>query len=418
MNVLWITNKIFPEACEFLGIEIPVEGGWMYGLAQHIASVPDITLAVATVYNGKEYKIIKTERVIYYLLPSVSSAMYEKKLELFWKKVCAEFNPDLVHIHGTEFTYGLACMRGCPSLNYIISIQGLVGEISKYYYADMSIRDIIRNITFRDIVRFDTIINAKTYFEKRGVFEKEYLLNTKHVIGRTSWDYIHVKAIHPEVTYHFCNETLRSGFYESDKWNLSTKTDYTIFLSQAVYPIKGLHQVLKAAEKIKAVYPNVKIRIAGSKIATNKRFIDKVKLSGYGSYITNLIYKLNLVDSVRFLGILTEEQMIAEYKNAHVFVCPSSIENSPNSLGEAQIIGVPCVASFVGGIPDMVKQNDTGLLYRFEDIEMLSEMIKTIFSDDNIASRLSMNGINAAEKRHDRNINYGRTVDIYQKLIK
>jgi glycosyltransferase involved in cell wall biosynthesis len=39
------------------------------------------------------------------------------------------------------------------------------------------------------------------------------------------------------------------------------------------------------------------------------------------------------------------KKMITEYRNAHIFICPSSIENSPNSLGEAQLIGVPVIAA-------------------------------------------------------------------------
>lgn len=64
--------------------------------------------------------------------------------------------------------------------------------------------------------------------------------------------------------------------------------------------------------------------------------------------------------------------MKQEYLNANVFICPSSLENSPNSLGEAQILGTPCLASYVGGIPDMMFGNE-GYLYRFEEIEMLAE---------------------------------------------
>lgn len=46
--------------------------------------------------------------------------------------------------------------------------------------------------------------------------------------------------------------------------------------------------------------------------------------------------------------------MIEQYLKAHIFVCPSSVENSPNSLGEAQLLGVPCIGSIAGGIPSML----------------------------------------------------------------
>src|SRR5690606_18797557 len=112
------------------------------------------------------------------------------------------------------------------------------------------------------------------------------------------------------------------------------------------------------------------------------------------------------------------EEMVKEYLNCHVFICPSSIENSPNSLGEAQLLGVPCIASYVGGVPDMVEQEKTGLLYRFEEVEMLAQSIKRIFTDDSLAQKLSENGMVAASKRHDRHANMNQLLKIYRGIQK
>ena len=263
---------------------------------------------------------------------------------------------------------------------------------------------------------FDTLFQAKNKFEQRGIFEKEYLLRTRHVIGRTNWDQAHTKTINPSVNYHFCNETLRDGFYTAPKWDIKNKTDYTIFLSQANYPIKGLHQVLKAVAILKADFPKIKVRVAGPSIINNNGLIAKIKFSGYGSYIRGLIKKLNLSAHVEFTGSLTAEKMIVEYRNAHLFICPSSIENSPNSLGEAQLLGVPAIASYVGGTPDMVIHGETGLLYRFEEVEMLTLHIRKLFTDTDLALSLSANGIKASESRHNRQNNLAHTLDIYRKL--
>ena len=195
MKVLWITNTIFPAPSKSLGIPEPVLGGWMFGIARRLSESRGIKLAVATTYLGKEFKSFEIESVAYYLLPTKSTTSYQKKLEPLWEKVCNEFNPDVIHIHGTEYTHGLACMRECPSFNYIVSIQGMVGLISIYYYTGINTREILKHITFRDLVRFDTLFQAKKNFRRRGKFEKEYFQRTHHVIGRTSWDYAHAKAI-------------------------------------------------------------------------------------------------------------------------------------------------------------------------------------------------------------------------------
>ena len=104
------------------------------------------------------------------------------------------------------------------------------------------------------------------------------------------------------------------------------------------------------------------------------------------------------------------------YTKSNIFVSPSSIENSPNSLGEAQLIGTPVIASYVGGVPDMAKHEKTALLYRFEEYEMLAHFIVRIFANDSLAKSLSENGRITAEKRHDKKLNTTTMLDIYRDI--
>lgn len=78
------------------------------------------------------------------------------------------------------------------------------------------------------------------------------------------------------------------------------------------------------------------------------------------------------------MGMLSEQEMCKAYLECNVFICPSSIENSPNSLGEAQLLGIPHIASYVGGIPEIVNYNPE-ILYRFEESEMLASKVIDIF---------------------------------------
>jgi len=416
MKLLWITNTIFPAPCKALNLPNPVYGGWMYGLAKKIGAIPGIRLSIATIYKGDVLRKIEIEDITYYLIPSKSTTIYRKKLEGYWKTICNDINPEIIHIHGTEYTHGLACMNSCPNMNYVISIQGMVSVYARYYYANINTLDILLNLTLRDVYRFDSIFQGKRKFEKRGQFEKEYLLKSKHVVGRTNWDFAHTKAINPSLNYHFCNEILRDFFYIASKWNIRSKVSHTIFLSQGSLPIKGLHLVLKSIFMLRDEFPNIKLRIAGTDIVKRDNLIDKFKLSGYGSYLISLINKYKIEENVHFIGTLFEEQIVREYQNAHIFICPSSIENSPNSLGEAQIIGVPTIASYVGGVPDMITHQIDGLLYRFDDAEMLTQLIRDVFLDDVLATSLSLNGIISSTKRHDSQINIAETYKIYKKI--
>lgn len=254
------------------------------------------------------------------------------------------------------------------------------------------------NLTFRDIIR-GSILKGQKQFKQRAAYEIEMIKEAKHIIGRTSWDRARTWAINPCAEYHFCNETLRPEFYDGSKWNYNKCNKHTIFLSQAGYPIKGLHQVLKAMPIILRHYPDASIRVAGGDITKCSTLSEKLRLSGYGKYIKKLIKKVGMEGKVTFTGNLNAQQMKQEYLRANVFICPSTIENSPNSLGEAQILGTPCVASYVGGIPDMMEGNEKNL-YRFEEIEMLAEKVCKVFveegtpviTNDNLCTQMPEHG--------------------------
>jgi glycosyltransferase involved in cell wall biosynthesis len=125
-----------------------------------------------------------------------------------------------------------------------------------------------------------------------------------------------------------------------------------------------------------------------------------------------------VADKIVFTGLLSEEEMCKRYLNSNVFVCPSSIENSPNSVGEAQLLGVPCVASYVGGVPDMVKNEETGLLYRFDEAEMLAKAVCRIFEDAELANTISQKGKEAAFMRHSQIRNAENLNSIYKAICK
>ena len=408
MNILWVVNTIFPAPAKHLGLTPPVLGGWMYSMAADLASQGKVNLAVATVYDGNVLKSFNIDGITYYLLPRVA-----KNQKSGWLSIVNEFNPIMAHIHGTEYGHGMELMRTCPDLKYIVSIQGLVSVCYRYFMAGLSFWDVFYNITLRDIIRWNTVFHSRHDFYLGGKVETDYIRRAHAIVGRTEWDYAHVKAINPLVLYHFCNESLRNQFYEGATWSYDECRKHTIFLSQAGYPLKGLHQVLKAVALLKEKYPDVCILIAGQDIASGSSFWQRIKMTGYGEYIRGLIRKLDLELNVKFLGYLDASAMRSAYVSANVFVCPSSVENSPNSLGEAQILGVPCIASYVGGIPSMTKADDGCLLYRFEEYEMLAVLIERVFDCNILMNELSVNGKKEANLRHDRVKNLKKLMEIY-----
>lgn len=418
MRILWITNMLFPEAKRLIKYndEFRASGGWMLGAAESMLHYyPRISLSVASVSSlVSKLTIVKGKRIVYYIIPyGKGNLKPNTEYESFWIEINNLCNPDVVHIHGTEYSHGLAFLNACPEANTVISIQGLTSVLYYYYYYGLNKYDIVRNISIRDIFR-GSIFTDMRKLKKRGEnIEKIMLQKAKHIIGRTSWDKAHTWAINPISEYYICNETLRPEFYKSRKWEYKRCEKYTIFLSQASYPLKGLHQVLKAMPLILRHFPNTKIKVAGQDITKHKTLHDKLFITGYGKLIRRMICTNHLKNHIEFLGPLNAEQMKCAYLQCNVFVCPSSVENSPNSLAEAQILGVPHLASYVGGVADMMTGNETNL-YRFEDIEMLAEKICYIFRNKEL--QVDMSSI--AHKRHDQFKNAKQLVEIYNRILK
>lgn len=309
----------------------------------------------------------------------------------------------------------MAWINACGSDNVIISIQGLVSVIERYYYAGLDSCSILANYTLRDCIR-GGILQGRKRFKQSAEIERNYLNNVKHVIGRTEWDRIHVYSVNPEVSYHFCNETLRDSFY-IQQWNIDECHKFTIQCPASTYPIKGLHVLLRALSIVKQYYPTVILKIPGWNITNTSSFRDRLRFTGYGKYIKRLIAKYELSENVRFLGVLDEVSIAEELTKSHLFICPSAIENSSNSLCEAQLVGVPCIASIAGGATTLISHETSGLLYRFEEYEQLAYYILILFNDLKYAERLSLEGRKEAVKRHSKEDNANRLIDIYNLIM-
>lgn len=342
---------------------------------------------------------------------------YDPALESRFTQILADFQPDLVHIFGTEFPHALAMAKvfGKPERT-LVGLQGMVGECAKAYMADLP-EAVQRRVTFRDIVRKDSMKQQQEKFRLRGERERELLAMCGHVTGRTEFDRRSSLDCNPKLTYHKMNETMRSCFYEG-KWSVQTCRPYEIFISQGDYPLKGFHYLLEAMPLILREFPEAHISVAGNSITGFSTWKEKLKISGYGKYLRECMEKWGLMDKVQVLGRLDSEQMKAAFLRANVFVCSSSVENSPNSLGEAMLLGVPCVASRTGGIPDLAEDGVSALYFEKGNTAELAEKICAVFRDSALAGQLSEQAAKRARINHDGETNNRRLLEIYRDILK
>ena len=417
MRILWITGSLLPEAiAKIRGEEIQkwnTTGSWIIGAAERLTCVEGIELSMlSTSQDVKRLTRVVTGKITSYAIPYGKGHFNENTAyNRYMEEIREAVQPDIVHIHGTEYSHGLAWLRVCGGKNVVISIQGMTSVYANYYHTGISNIDILTHISFRDIIR-GGILREQARFKKRGQFEIEMIQHVNHIIGRTSWDKAHTWAINPNAEYHWGGETLRKEFYTGELWDYSKCHKHSIFLSQSFAPLKGLHQLLIALPIILREYPDTQVIVAGMDPTLGYDFSQWWRITGYGRYIKSLIRKLKIKDHLTFIGPKNAEEMKQELLKCNLFLCPSSIENSPNSLGEAQILGVPCIASYVGGIPDMMHGNEENL-YRFEDIEMLAEKICTVFQNKEHQKDLSKE----AAQRHNPQKNVEELMKIYESII-
>jgi glycosyltransferase involved in cell wall biosynthesis len=419
LKILWLINIPLPEASQLMGEKALPFGGWLINASKDLAKKENIELSIVFPSSkANKFKELKGENINYYPFVPVrendkKNIEYNESFEILLNNL----KPDIVHIYGTEIAHTLSMVNMCEKLRIatIISIQGLVSIYSQHIYANLPFRTVY-GFTLRNILRKDNVYLHKKAFELRGSNEIEALKKTKHIIGRTTWDKVCTNQINPDAEYHFCNETLREEFYKH-QWDINECEKYSIFLSQGQYPIKGLHYMLEAMPLILKRFPNAKVYIGGKDITKSDTMKDKLLMTYYGKYIKKMINKLRLEENVIFTGPLDEQNMCKRYLESHVFVCPSSIENSPNSLGEAMILGVPSVASYVGGIPDMLKDKEEGFLYQHDAPYMLAHYVCEIFENEELALKFSRNAREHALKTHDRDKNTKRLIEIYLNVL-
>lgn len=426
MKVLWICNIMPPAIAKQLGVSYSNREGWLSGLLDRVIQEQGNRIELGIAFpTGEEMGDLKRTmqlnestscRCYGFAEDTETPEVYDPSLEKRFEEILADFQPDILHVFGTEFPHALACIKvyGRPERT-LVGIQGLCGAIAEKYMADLPAK-VQRQVTLRDRIREDSLKQQQKKFKKRGEHEKAALLIAGHIAGRTDFDREQTARINPSAQYHYLNETLRGIFYH-DRWKRTACEQYSIFLSQGDYPLKGFHYLLQALPKVLEQFPDTHVYVAGSNIIEVGTFKDRLKLSAYGKYIRKLIKESKLSGHITMLGRLDAEEMKEQYLRCHLFVLPSALENSPNSLGEAMMLGMPCVAADVGGVHNLLTDGGDGMLYPAGDVGALSDRIIEIFTKEAIVERFSDNARKHARVNHDTDQAYYRLIHIYREML-
>ena len=420
MKVLWQVNIVMPEAAKAIGLTQTNFGGWLVGAAQ-LLKKQDVDLTIVTVSILTKRKThVNVDGIEYYVLPSRCDYQTE-----IWD-IIQTVQPDLIHIHGTEYDFNTQLIHICSKHNIksVVSLQGLMCACAEHYMDGIpskynQVNPFLRLMS--KIYYADSIAMEQRRFAEQGKIEIEALKKVQNVIGRTTWDKEMALSINPNLTYFHVNESLRPEFYTGERWDYNKCEKHSIFISQASYPIKGLHMLLGILPKLIEEYPDLQVYIGGSAPYTfhyKYKFMDFI-LDGifeYQGYIKKLIRMNRLKNHIHYTGPLNPQGMKTQYLKCNVFVSLSSIENESNSISEAKMLGVPVVASRVGGVCDRITNGVNGLSYEFFDTETLRHNIRCIFNDQNQLMHYCNNAHMDAVQINDREKNTQALLAVYREI--
>ncbi|MEE1137401.1 MAG: glycosyltransferase family 4 protein [Acutalibacteraceae bacterium] len=417
MKVLWTANLIPANLSAKLNMTSEVLGGWVESMAGKLSSYENIELAIACKCDENISFSEELDGICYYSL-GYSQSTDSENLVSACLKIIDDFSPDIVHIEGTEFLHSKAMLSAAKEKNIpaVVSMQGILNGYYNYQCGELPVDDMMFSKSLTNIFSAWILHLRKTrWFKPRMKSEKEIIENADYILGRTTWDRAHSYAINPNAKYYPCSRILRAPFYE-EKWSLEKAERHSIYVGNGYNALKGVHFVVMALPYLIREYPDIKVYVAGYKPyqENDKRSILK---KGYAAYLKKLVYDLGVQDHIEFTGPLKADQVAEKLSKVNAYVLCSTIENSPNTLGEAMMVGTPCVAAYVGGVSDMAEDGKEALFYRSDDPKLLAWNIKRIFDCDDLALSLSEAGKKKALITHDAERNAQLLIDAYTDIL-
>lgn len=379
----------------------------MVGLLGRLLRSTDIHIGSAAFGKVDKLQASQGDRVDCFVVPGGRWAIgnsVERRLRACCDLI-HEWKPDLIHIHGTEECYGLLAARGLVKTPTIISVQGLMGPCSEWhrYFGNRRLVEVIRMHRWLEIPALRG--QGWNFFNIQGdaTREREIIRGTRFFLGRTAWDRAYIRALNPSAVYYHEPRILREAFWQQ-RWALGNAQPHRISFTNPNHPRKGVEVLLEAVKFLKPDFPNIRVVMAGY---LSKR-------SGFGRYVRRRISELG--DTVVQLGQLAAEQMAGELARSHVFVSCSFIENNANSICEAQLVGLPVISTYTGGVPSLIEEGRTGLFFPTGDAPMLAARLRELFDDDALAVRLAEQAREVARKRHEPDAIVRGVLEAYQDV--
>lgn len=417
MKVLWFTNTPC-AAIEYFGGK-KASGSWLIAMSEFLSRRKDIELHIAFYwqdytqqfeYGSIHYHPIhrkgigsKLQRAIQRFKTLRFQDTETEEIEQC-KKVIDLVKPDIVHIHGTEENFGLVCQG--IQYPHVISIQGLLSSIKYKLFAGYTKEEAKKYEPYIYKLLLSGVEYMEKSFHKNSIREQIIIKNCDNIIGRTKWDYDCTLSMNPLRKYYHCDELIRKEFHDN-QWtprNHRKIIRLTTTISNGIY--KGVETIFRTASQLKAVGIDVKWDVIG--ISPNDSIIKT----------TEKLLKTNHKEiGINLCGRKSATEIIEVLKQTDIYIQASHIENSPNNVCEAMLLGMPIIATMAGGTSSLLADNKEGYLIQDGDPYSMAGAILHCIDNYQEAVICGTNARQTALKRHCTDNVISRIVSIYKEII-
>lgn len=289
---------------------------------------------------------------------------------------------DVIHVHGTELQYASALINSKIKLPFITSIQGLITLCRKE-------------------LKF-TLGRKPIYWTLASQYEQFEIKNSNNFFVRTHWDKAFIKSTNPNAHLFECWEILRNEFYNH---NHSFLGNDILFMGGST-DLKGLDIVLMSFDKfLQMSKSNACLHIVGF---VKENFISNVIKNKNLQYVNN--------QNIVLHGTVNAQEICNLYSKCFCLYHPSLLDNSPNSVCEAQLAGLPVIATNVGGVSSLITDGENGLLVTKNMVEEHAAVLNKLYSNKDLQIKLSISAKKMATRRHDKKVIVANTINTYQKI--
>ncbi|MGN6530137.1 MAG: glycosyltransferase [Ginsengibacter sp.] len=413
MRVLWFTNTASLSA-DYLNNK-SIGGGWIGSLEAELANIPSLQLGISFNHDC-DIKPFTLGTTNYYPVYIKSPKGKIKNLILRWTKpiqneahiqpyldVIQEFKPDIIHIFGTEGIFGLSISK--TNVPCVIHLQGNLTLCNHKWYSGLTAIDILRYSKKWPLFKGFGLYHNYFINKKEATRERKIFQQCQFFMGRTDWDRRIASVLSPGSKYFHCDEIIRPVFF-SHQWSGTKEKNSFIILTTIRNNIyKGLETIFECKRILNEINQKIIWKVAGI------HETDEI------SYLLYRKYKSTFEEiGIQLLGSFHEKELVNEMLQADTFVHPSHIDNSPNSLCEAMLLGMPIIATYAGGIPSIIENKKEGLLVQDGDPYALAGAILELKENSKYANELGISARQKAMIRHQPKTIVNNLLDIYDMI--